>query len=164
MGRFIQFLSLIVALALGFSIGAGVGWLNGQVNPVNLGGSFGRTPSSRSQAFSSEFKITGIIDILPELRSHLKEADTMMIVVTRPGEKDPLAVKRIYPVSFPFLYTLGAEDRAGSTLPVILPHEVEVRVHVGDLVGKPSGGTVTLPARDLPVLIDGVAEDHPVVK
>ena len=30
MNRFLFFLNLLLALALGFSIGAGIGWINGQ--------------------------------------------------------------------------------------------------------------------------------------
>ena len=149
MGRLLRFLNLIVALGLGFAIGVGVGWLNGQANPAKFQLQF------RSR---ESFKITGIIDILPELRNRLKSTDTLLIVVTNPGSKAPIAVKRVYPVSLPFLYTIGPEDRVHSILPGLLPEQVELNVRVGNLVGKPSESSFMLPARDLHVLIDRVVE------
>lgn len=42
MGRFLFFVNLVLALLLGFAIGIGVGWINGQhdrqdVRPVSVG-------------------------------------------------------------------------------------------------------------------------------
>ncbi len=174
MGRLFQFLSLLVALALGFSIGAGYSWLKGQSNftpPTHLLQSTKAINTATDlippelvdlinpampQRPSVEFKITGIVDILPELKSRLKESDTLLIVVTGPGSKDPLAIKKVYPVSFPCIYTIGPEDRVHSALSVALPSEVDLSIRVGDLVGKPSASPVVLPARDLHVLIDRV--------
>ena len=173
MGRLFRFLSLIVALGLGFGIGAGYSWLKGQTNftlPTNTTTDLippelvDLINPAKPQRPSVEFKITGIVDILPELKSHIQESDTLLIIVTRPGGVEPLALKKIHPVNFPFLYTIGPEDQVQSTLALDSPAEVNVSFRVGDLLGKPSGAAVKFPARDLQVLIDRVADDDRVVK
>ena len=173
MGRLFRFFSLIVALGLGFGIGAGYSWLKGQRNytlPANtttdliLPELVDLVAPPKSKKPSVEFKITGIVDILPELKSHIQESDTLLIIVARPGDGEPFAVKKIHPVNFPFLYTIGPEDQVRSTLALDSPAEMNVSVRVGDLLGKPSGAAVKLPARDLQVLIDRVAGDDRVVK
>ena len=183
MGRLLQFLSLLVALALGFSIGAGYSWLKGQTNPSNPAHPINSTKlinprdliptdlmdlisPEKPQKPSVEFKIIGVIDILPELRSHLKESDNLTIVVTEPSNPTPIAVKKILPVNFPFFYTIGKEDLVikGRSSSFVPPQQVSLTARVGNLVGRPTEDPFSLPARGLHVLIDRVADDDRVVK
>ena len=185
MGRLLRFFSLIVALGLGFGIGAGVGWLNGQNNPTHSLPS-GKLIDSiqhidttefiprelvdlvappQSKKPSVEFKITGIVDILPELKGHLKKSDSLAIAVTEAGHTTPIAVKKISPASFPFLFTIGPEDMVpkGRFSLFVIPQQVSLTARVGDLIGRPTEDPFSLPARDLHVLIDRVADvDHVV--
>src|SRR5882672_10236232 len=89
-------LALLLGLGVGFVVGAGlhfvpvqggrpatekdlVSWLQ---NRVSGGGA--------EKPAAPRLRITGLVDILPELRKELKATDTLFIIVTRPGETVPL--------------------------------------------------------------------------
>lgn len=145
------FAGLLPALLLGI----GVGFL--------LRGIHGRLPAAAKPRAAAV--ITGMIDIRPELRKWLKQTDCLFIIVTRPGERVPLAVKRVAPVSFPFLYTIGPQDRmlpgvrleGKVTLTVRVDKDCQANpLQTGDLTGKPAKDPIEIPAQEVDVLIDTV--------
>ncbi|MCM8795020.1 MAG: hypothetical protein NC819_04380 [Candidatus Omnitrophica bacterium] len=116
---------------------------------------------------SADQRITGIVDIRPELRKELKPTDVLYLIVSREGETVPLAVKKIQPVGFPFLYTVGPEDLM---MPgVEFTGSVRVRARVdkdgeanspqpGDLTGE-AAGSIRIPDRNVHILVDTVVPE-----
>ncbi len=109
-----------------------------------------------------QMRITGIVDIQPELRKRLKPTDTLFLIVTLVGDTVPLAVKRVQPVELPLIYTVGPEDQMIVDKPFEGLVTVKARVDrdgqanspkPDDMTGQ-SAGTYSIPARGVHILID----------
>lgn len=151
---------MIAALAAGFAIGAGIGWIHRQSWPAPA-------PSLPAENL---FRVNGLIDINPKLKKRVKPSDVLFLVVRLEGQAVPYAVKKIAPVSFPLQYAIGPEDRmlGEASEPLIpgrkislvarLDHDGEVAARPGDLEGSPAEGSFELPADSLHLLIDRVVK------
>ena len=149
MSRVPSYAGPVLALLLGIGAGLGVGWIKGRTPVQSL----------------VPLEISGMIDIRPELKKRLKPTDTLFIIVTQPGSRIPLAVKKVAPVRLPYIYRIGPENLMipGRTLEG--PVSLKVRLdkdgqanpdQPGDLTGKPAQDPLELPARGVHVLIDTV--------
>ena len=110
-------------------------------------------------------RIMGIVDIQPELKNKIGPTDCLFIIVTTPGEQAPLAVKKIFPVSLPFIYTIGPENRMFLDKPFQGPVDLNARIdkngeadfpQAGDLTGHAAGGPFPIPSSDVHILINTV--------
>lgn len=153
MGRIRFSLKLLAALIAGFGIGAGWGWINGQGN----------------EASPPPFRITGFVDIEPALRSQLKPTDVLFVIAAEPDGPRPVAALRVFPVSLPYMYTLGPRDRVMGQEPLRPGARFTVSARIdrdgqagtpqpGDLVGKSAQEPVASPARSVNVLIDTIVQ------
>ncbi|GEM_PF-3197225 len=153
MGRIRFSLKLLAALIAGFGIGAGWGWINGQGN----------------EASPPPFRIAGFVDIDPLLRPRLKSSDVLFVIAAEPGRPRPVAALRVFPVSLPYMYTLGPRDRVMGQEPLRPGSRFIVSARIdrdgqagapqpGDLIGEYAQEPVASPARDVNVLIDTVVQ------
>lgn len=149
MGRARFSFKLLLALVAGFGIGAGLGWINGQGD---------------QRVSAPPFRISGMVDIRPELRARLKPTDVLFIIAAEPGHSRPYAVTRVAPVSLPYAYTLGPENRmmataaaSGNRFVVSARIDRDGQANAlqpGDLVSQSAAGPVPSPADSVNVLID----------
>jgi cytochrome c-type biogenesis protein CcmH len=92
------------------------------------------------EAPSTKGSVAGRIVLAPELASKVDPSDTLFVIVRRPGESRPLAVKRIDHPEFPVHFEITSADvmMPGSELRGMV--EVIARVDKDGKAGPPQPG------------------------
>ena len=182
MGRVRSFLFFCMTFLLALTLGTAVGFVAGRFSrPAGKGKTaqfsspllpdatawveqqlLGRVKENEEEEKKPQMRITGMVDIRPELRKHLKPTDTLFLIVTRVGETVPMAVKKVQPVDLPLIYTVGPEDQMIVDKPFEGLVTVKARVDKDGQANSPKPDDMTgqsteaysIPARGVHILID----------
>ena len=95
---------------------------------------------SACNLLTSDFRLSGTVDVAPRLRDRAPKTDAMLFIVAENAGGVPMAVQRIVNPEFPAPFKMGPEDLL---VPAVRRHEVlkihaEMNVHGG--VGAPLTG------------------------
>jgi hypothetical protein len=59
---------------------------------------------------TSDFKLSGVVDVESSLRSHVPKTNAMLFIVAENAGGVPVAVRRIVNPEFPAIFKMGPED------------------------------------------------------
>ncbi len=136
--------------------------------PLIIASLFVLTSSACTSQKNQEKKITGVIDILPELQQKLSPKAVLYVIARKADEKTgpPVAVRRFtQPFVFPIEFTLTQQDAMIPDIPFEGNLTITARVaqtgsatpvNPGDIEGKTQKETVAVGDQDLKISLNQV--------